>query len=134
MENGIDATVGIGFKGRHNGRDGVSNQQPHHCLLNRLFWRRSKKTSKLRVTGLCAGNSLVTCEFQAQMASNTENVSIWWRHHGLHIGPDILNIKFPKIMFNTVEGVLTRLPNGHTFVQPTRQQWYYRLSVYRDTI
>ena len=26
---------------------------PHHCLLNRLFRRRSKKTSKLRVTGLC---------------------------------------------------------------------------------
>ena len=42
---------------RHNGRDGVSNYQHHHCLLNRLFTRRSKKTSKLRVTGLCAGNS-----------------------------------------------------------------------------
>ena len=27
----------------HNGRDGVSNRQPHHCLLNRLFRRRSKK-------------------------------------------------------------------------------------------
>ena len=27
------------------------------CLLNRLFRCRSKKTSKLRVTGLCAGNS-----------------------------------------------------------------------------
>ena len=27
------------------------------CLPNRLFRRRSKKTSKLRVTGLCAGNS-----------------------------------------------------------------------------
>ena len=27
------------------------------CLLNRLFRRRSKKTSKLRVTGLCLGNS-----------------------------------------------------------------------------
>ena len=38
---------------RHNGRDGVSNHQPHHCLLNRLFRRRSKKTLKLRVTGLC---------------------------------------------------------------------------------
>ena len=64
----------------HNGRDGVSNHQP--CLLNRSFWRRSKKTSKLRVTGLCAGNSPVTGEFPAQkMASNTENVSIWWRHH-----------------------------------------------------
>ena len=42
---------------RHNGCDSVSNHQPHHCLLNRLFRRRSKKTSKLRVTGLCAGNS-----------------------------------------------------------------------------
>ena len=29
-------------------RDGVSNHQPHDCLLNRLFGRRSKKTSKLR--------------------------------------------------------------------------------------
>ena len=42
---------------RHDGRDSVSNHQPHDCLLNRLFRRRSKKTSKLRVTGLCAGNS-----------------------------------------------------------------------------
>ena len=41
---------------RHTGRDGVSNLQPHQCLLNRLFGRRSKKTSKLRVTNLCAGN------------------------------------------------------------------------------
>ena len=44
--------------------------------------RRSKKTSKLRVTGLCARNSPVTGEFPAQMASNAEDVSIWWRHHG----------------------------------------------------
>ena len=42
---------------RHNEQDIVSNHQPHHCLLNRLFRRRSKKTSKLRVTGLCVGNS-----------------------------------------------------------------------------
>ena len=41
---------------RQNGRDGVSNHQPHDCLLNRLFGRRSNKTSKLLVTGLCAGN------------------------------------------------------------------------------
>ena len=33
---------------RHNGRDSVSNHQPHHCLLNRLFGRRSKKTSNFR--------------------------------------------------------------------------------------
>ena len=66
---------------RHNGRDSVSNHQPYHCLLSRLFRRRSKKTSKLRVTGLCAGNSPVTGEFPAQLASKGENVSIWWRHH-----------------------------------------------------
>ena len=47
----------------HNVRDGISNHQPHHCLLNPLFRRRSKKTLKLRVTGLCAGNSQVTNEF-----------------------------------------------------------------------
>ena len=35
----------------------VSNHQLWYCLLNRLFRLRSKKTSKLRVTGLCAGNS-----------------------------------------------------------------------------
>ena len=66
---------------RHNGRCSVSNHQPHDCLLNRLFRRRSKKTTELRVTGLCAGNSPGTGEFPAQMASYAENVSIRWRHH-----------------------------------------------------
>ena len=63
----------ISLRGLHNGRNGVSNHQPQDCLLNRLFRRRSTKTSKLHVTGLC--------EFPAQMANNTENVSIWRRHH-----------------------------------------------------
>ena len=31
---------------------------------------------------LCVGYSPETGEFPAQMASNTENVSIWWRHRG----------------------------------------------------
>ena len=44
----------ITLQWRHNGHDGVSNHQLHDCLLNRLFRRRSKKTS---------------------------NQSIWWRHH-----------------------------------------------------
>ena len=68
---------------RHNGRDGISNHQPHDCLFNLLFRHRSKKTSKLRVTGLCEGNSPVTGEFPTQMASNAKNVSIWWSHHEL---------------------------------------------------
>ena len=72
----------LSLQWRHNKHDGVSNHQPRDCLLNHLFRRRSKKTSKLRVTALCAGNSPVTGEFPAQRASNAENVSIWWRHHG----------------------------------------------------
>ena len=73
----------LSLRWRHNERDGVSNPQPHDCLLNRLFRRKSQKPSKLRVTGLCEGNSPLTGEFPAQRASNAENVSIWWRHHAV---------------------------------------------------
>ena len=83
---------------RHcNQRDRKSNMTAHYCdvIMGRvrlkspalhLFTqpfsrRRSKKTSKFRVTGLCVGNSPGTGEFPAQRASNAENVSIWWRHH-----------------------------------------------------
>ena len=81
----IQAPGNKSLRWRHNGCDSVSNHQPHHCLLNRLFRRRSKITSKLRVTGLCAVNSPGTGEFSAQMASNAEKVSIWWRHHVIAI-------------------------------------------------
>ena len=69
---------------RHNELDDVSNHKHVDCLLNALFRRRSKKTSKLRVTDLCEGNSPVTGELSAERASNAENVSIWWRYHGLN--------------------------------------------------
>ena len=71
----------LSLRWRHNGRKCVSNHQHLDCLLNRLFRRRWKETSKLRVTGLCAGNSPGTGQFPAQIASNAGNVSIWWRHH-----------------------------------------------------
>ena len=58
----------------------VLNHQPPDCLLNRLFRRRSKKTSKLRVTGLCAGIHLWPVNSPHKRASNAEDVSIWWRH------------------------------------------------------
>ena len=59
--------------------------------------RRSKKTSKLHVTGLCAGNSPMTGEFPAQMASNMENISIWWRHHAQSVPPVVRkqSVKWP---------------------------------------
>ena len=49
------------------------------CLLNRLFSRRSKETSKLRDTGLCEGNSPVTGEFPAQKGQ--------WRGKCFHLMP-----------------------------------------------
>ena len=66
---------------RHNGCHSVSNHRRLDCLLKHLFRRKSKKALKLRVTGLCEGNSPVTGEFPAQRASNMENVSIWWCHY-----------------------------------------------------
>ena len=85
---------------RHNDHDGVSNHQPHDCLLNRLCRRRSKKTSKLRVTGLCVGNPPVTGEFPAQRASNAKNVSIWRRHHARATTETISMVNDKKLNFD----------------------------------
>ena len=83
----------ITLQWRHNEHNGVSNHQPHDCLLSRIFRRRSKKRLKLRVTGLCEGNSPVTGEFPTQRASYAENVFIWWRHHNIthFVSPQCLN-------------------------------------------
>ena len=59
--------------------NGVSHHRVINCLLNPLFRHRSKKTSKLRFTDLCAENSPVTGELPAQNTGNAENVSIWCR-------------------------------------------------------
>ena len=87
---------------RHNEGGGVSNHQRLHCFLNCWFRRRSKKTSKLRVTGVCAGNSPVTGEFPAQKASNAENISIWLRHHVGRVDNVLAAIlEFKVFIFNT---------------------------------
>ena len=49
--------------------------------MNHLFSRRPKKTSKLRVTGLCEDNPTATGGFPSQRAGNEGNVSVWWHHH-----------------------------------------------------
>ena len=59
-------SIPFALQWRHNERDGVPNHWRLHCLLNCWFRPKSKKTSKLRVTSLCAGNSRVTSEFPAQ--------------------------------------------------------------------
>ena len=60
------ADVFISLQWHHNKHDGVSNHRRLDYLLNRLCRRRSKKTSKLRITGLCVGNSPVTVAFSAR--------------------------------------------------------------------
>ena len=80
VSKGSDNVQATSSRWRHNGHDAVSNHQPHDCLPNRLFRRRSMKTSKLCVTGLCVGNSPMTGEVPTQKACNAESVSIWWRH------------------------------------------------------
>ena len=81
----------ITLQWRCNERDGVSNHQPHDCLLNRLFRRRPKKTPKLHVTGLCAGNSPVKGTVTRKMFQFDDivmvddddditmiNITYWW--------------------------------------------------------
>ena len=79
--------VYLSLQWRHNDGDGVSNHRRIHYLLNRLFRSKSKKTSKLRGTGLCKGNSPVTGEFITQRATSgkclhlmTSHVTLNWRH------------------------------------------------------
>ena len=73
-------TVNFSLQWPHNEHDGISNHQPQDSLLKHLFRRRSKKTLKLGITGLCQGYSPVPGDLPAQRASNAENVSIWWLH------------------------------------------------------
>ena len=98
---------------RHNGLGSVSNGQPPNCLLNRLFKRRSKKTSKLRVTGLYAGNPPGTGEFPAQRVSNAENVSIWWRHHECRYV--ISHCIFPLICFICIAVLVLNIFENRSF-------------------
>ena len=58
-----------------NERYGVSNHQPHDCLLHCLYRHRSKKTSKLRVSGLCAGNRWIP---------HTKGQQLWCALHVYH--------------------------------------------------
>ena len=105
----IDIISAMTLQWRHNEHDGVSNHRRNDCLLNHLFRRRSKKTSKRRGTGLCSGNSPVTGEFPAQRASNAENISIWWRHHGY--GTLLLNVHLNRSNLCRFIMISSRFPN-----------------------
>ena len=66
-------------------------------VYSTIYSGADKKKSKLHITGLCVGNSLVTDEFPTQKASNVENVSIWWRHHDIYCEISISFFEFMNI-------------------------------------
>ena len=116
---------------RHNGRGDVSNHQPRRCLRKRSFRRRSKKTTKLRVTGLCVRKSPVTGKFPAQRASNAENVSIWWRYHVLYI-----NLRGKSYILDHVITEAVPVPRQLWFISPfqngeTDHRWIFEVVVQR---
>ena len=115
---GNTSKIGIPLQWRHNEHGDVSNHCQLECLLNRLFRCISKKTSKLRVTGLCERSSPVTDEFPLQMASTAENVSIWWGHH-------VFIATEKKLMLRTYLNV-TGLPSlpGITVDCTSGMHWY----------
>ena len=70
---------------RHNELDGVSNHRRPGCLLNHLSGRRSKKTPKLHVTGLCEGNHQWPMDFPhkgpvTRKIFAFDDVIIPWKH------------------------------------------------------
>ena len=86
----------------------------------RLKWQASRLftesfTFKLRVTGLCAGNSPLTGEFPAQSTGNAKNVFIWWRHHDIQI--TLINRK-PPFSRRTYMRYLTKMSQTNCHYSP----------------
>ena len=103
-------TMNSSLQWRHNWCDGVSNHQPHDCVLNRLFRHRSK----LRVTGRYVGNSPVTGEFSTMVADGpwafgAEHLRVqWW--------PDLCIYTWPALK-------LSRCMQYHTLTRFVSYQY-----------
>ena len=100
--------------------DDVSNHRRLDCLLTRLFRRRSKNTSNLRVTGLCEGNPSVIGGFPSQGASNVENVAIWWRHHG---NGNVMLTTFSPLNIVSWDQCILYCSLSHVATSETAMQW-----------
>ena len=111
---------------RHNGRGVVSNHQPHHCLLNRSFRRRWKKTSKLRVTGLCVGNS--PDRWIPRRNGQYHGKCFWWRHH------DINRKKWDAIIRLSSTAVDLRVRISNYMLHKTFHGIYYQCVNFSQTM
>ena len=87
-DENVAVTIKMSSQWRHNERNGVSNHQPHDYHYHSTVYlgadeKKTPKNPKAPCHWPLCGNSPVTSEFPAQMASSAENASIWWRHHGV---------------------------------------------------
>ena len=111
----IEINIPVALQWRHNEGDGVSNHLCLDCLANLLFRRRSKKTPKLCVTGLCDGSPSVTDGFPSQWASNAEDVS--------HLMTSWC-VLFPllRLPLATIDFMIPSVCAGKKYVE----KWYWR--------
>ena len=109
------STMTLILQWRHNDHFGVLNHRLLDCLLNRLFRRRSRKTSKFLDAGLW-GVPPVTGGFPLQRASYAENVFIWWRHPCI-LGNTYLAEKFiiNTCIYTTIKQLWMYALMTHTF-------------------
>ena len=77
LHNSVRPSAAYTLQWLHNGR----NSPPLFTQPEPFIQTQIKENIKAPRHWPMCGNSLVTSEFPAQMASYAENVSIWWRHH-----------------------------------------------------
>ena len=85
----------ITLQWHHNEHEGLSRHQPHECLFNSLFRRRSKKTSKIGVT---ARSSIIFKDLQwlypmawhRGCSPNNSDTAYWYHMVIMEVGRPLL--------------------------------------------
>ena len=104
---------------RHNERYGVSNHRCLEGLLDLLFRRRSKKTSKLRVTGRCEGNSPVNSPHKGHVTWKMFSfddviVYFYYKSHNEHASyPKIHTTQKRNVHISVIYGVWWDMGQAH---------------------
>ena len=79
------------------------------------------------------GNSPVTGKFPPQKASNTENVSIWWHHHGHPGGPTDFTwnkANLRDLITATGQAISLKLDSNHWFFCPYAHEiWWSQKTI-----
>ena len=112
----------------HNERGGISNHRRLDCLLKGLFRRRSKKISKLHVTGLCEGNSpelqkfqnnfRIDFNFHLMISTRTTRTPAFWGYPPLPHGYPytVWNCSIRCANMKWIRWVMLKIQSGHDSV------------------